>query len=98
VTLTARGYEAKTSWLGVASVLITCACTSAAKRCALPGAQEPLTNFEWRLPKGCELQACRSLLHSSASHSSVLPQIAALCAAFNLLTFKRAWFDVPGWF
>jgi hypothetical protein len=23
---------------------------------------------------------------------------AALCAAFNLLTLKRAWFDGSGWF
>jgi hypothetical protein len=98
MTLTAHGTETKANWLGVACVLKPCACTLAAKRSATPGAQEPRTDFGGWLRSGCDLRALKNRLHSSASYSSVVPEFAALCAALNLLTFKRAWFDVPGWF
>jgi hypothetical protein len=98
MTLTAHGTEAKANWLGVARVLKPCACTLAAKRSATPGAQEPRNDFERQLPSGCDLQSCKDQLHSSASYSPALPGFAALCAAFNLLTFKRAWFDLPSEF
>jgi hypothetical protein len=64
----------------------------------LPRAQEPLTDLIAR--RGVRGSPVKSSLPKVlASFSPAFRKsFAALCAAFNLLTLQRAWFDGSSWF
>jgi hypothetical protein len=64
-----------------------------------PAAQEPLTDSAIGLSGNHSVKVVLPWVDVSRRLScAVLDPSAALCAAFNFLTLKRAWLDGSSWF